>query len=178
MNNIIKIASWLFEVIKIFPPRKVLIVEDKWNDAILLARHVETCGWDYRICTSPEQALTELDEENLKVRIAFVDASFPSGMDGFQFARELLKHKKTRNISVTYVVGDSKALALLPPGKHWSFIPKDITDVASLEAVKSVLKNGSITTRELFTIGVVTGMVGVVVGDRLDKIVTIIKQLL
>jgi CheY-like chemotaxis protein len=177
MNDPSKLLSLALKLAPLLPCRRALIVEDNDDDAMLLARHIEALGWEAVATHSPKAALRLL-EEDAKFSVAFVDIAFPGQMSGFQLADEMKAHRRWRNIEVTYVTGSGENLATASSKKHWSFIIKDGTGSASLEAVQSVLRNGSVAAQESFVTGLVIAMACTLFGYKLDVVVELLKHLL
>lgn len=177
MNDPSKLLDLALKLAPLLPCRRALIVEDNDGDAELLARHVEALGWEAVSVHSPRVALRLLEEDS-KFSVAFIDVAFPGQMSGFQLGDELKAHRRWRNIEVTYVTGSGENLATASAKKHWSFIIKDATGSASLEAVQSVLRNGSVAAKESFFTGLVVAMAATLFGYKLDTVVNLIKTLL
>lgn len=177
MNDPSKLLDLALKLAPLLPCRRALVVEDNDDDALLLTRHIEALGWEAVSVHSPRAALRLLEEDH-KFSVAFVDIAFPGGMNGFQFVDELKSHRRWRNIEVTYVTGSGENFRTASAKKHWSFIIKDSTGCASLEAVQSVLRNGNVATRESFVAGLVIAMGATLFGYNLDQMVELLKKLL
>lgn len=176
MKEMLKLIGWVYELVNLFPPRRVLIVENDEHDSELLRIHVESLGWEAVECRSPRAALRVL-EAGQRFRVALVDIAFPSA-NGIEFAEELRAHPQWRKIAVTYVTGSGTTLSTVSARKHWSFILKDAEGNASLEAVRSVLQNGSMANWEAFITGWVIAMACTFFGYRLENISTWLGQLI
>jgi CheY-like chemotaxis protein len=72
---------------------KVLVVDDDWNQALLLAETVSDLGWEGNPCTDARDALERVREASYSA--LFVDLLMP-GKNGLDILRESLRHHPAR----------------------------------------------------------------------------------
>jgi response regulator RpfG family c-di-GMP phosphodiesterase len=148
MNEIMKlIAALLTGFMRRQPARqlRVLIIEDNDVDVMEMERHVRDCpGWTSEARTSPKYARSLLQSE--KFNAILLDVAFIADMDGFAFAQELKRNRRTQHVHVTFVTGapDEFIRALhnhshifhTQAGQYIAYIAKPVT----LEAIRDALK--------------------------------------
>lgn len=117
---------------------RVLLVEDDYNDELLMRRTLEECGCVVDVATNGRMALHRIQEDPNRYCVMFLDIGLPV-IDGISVLIET--RKITKSIHIVIVTGGNRLIEI-PEDSYFAVIRKPLNDNLVIEIMNKTARSG------------------------------------